>query len=393
MHNDWLTNVVLAAGKPYQEPTDVGFDLNPINAVKKVGKAIGRTVRKASKTVRGTLEKIPVAGPTLSAAWSLNPVGSAALVVGTAGKIAEGERIDKAAYGALKSRVKDVKTVLPLASALIGMPSVGAGAEGAIAAGNAISKTMPLGKPALDAVRSELGKNSEALAAFDISMAMFEGRPTSDNAAIKKAVGIAGETLKGKSGAAFDAALAPLNSNQKRGVKSAVAFYTAQKVQQGTRTGVKDSLNIFQLLGARQKEKDPVLKLAHQELRFKPESQKGFSTALGLLMHKANPTAVVAARDALTPEQRKGFDMGASIRVGQLSAPLGPDTTPREKLGYYLTRGTEGLKPEARKQIIQSVRDPVMVRGVRKGLNEENKSILDKVIEFIFGKTAIDKAA
>jgi hypothetical protein len=393
MHNEWLTNVVLASGKPYCEPTDVGFDLNPVHAIKKVGKTIGKVARKVRGTVAGSLKRIPAVGPTLSAAWNLNPIGSALLVTDTVGKVSEGQRVDKAAYGALKERVKDIKTVLPLATTLIGMPSVGAGAEGAVAAGNAISKTFPIGKPVLDAVRGELGKAPEAVKAFDTAYAMFQGLPTADNPTIKNAVAIAKSTIGGKSGAAFDSTIATLTPDQKKGVKSAVSLCTAQMVQKSTRDQTKNALPAFFKIGNLHKEKDPVLKLAHQELRHKPDVQKGFAVALGILTHKANPTAIIAARDALEPEERKGFDIASSIRVGQLARPLPTGTKPREKLGYYLSKGSEGLKPEARKQILQSVKNPEMLKGVRKGLHENDTNWFHKVVEFFLGKTAIEKAA
>ncbi len=395
MHNDWLVNVVAAAGKPYSEPTDIGFSLNPVKAVKGTVRSIARVGRKVQKTTSKALKKIPVMGPTLDAAWSMGPIGGALTIASMAGRVANGDRIDRVAYDALKKRVKDVKTVLPLATMIIGAgggPPIAPGAEGVVAAGNAISKAMPIAKPALDAVRAELGKKSpDALKAFDLTLTVLNGSATTATipAPIKEAGKILSATLAGKPAGNLDAAIAGLPTVQKNGVKTALTFYTAQKVQGSTRDNTVTTLPTFVKIGNIQIGKDAVLKLAEQELRHKPEVQKGFSAAVGVLAHKANPTAVIAARDAMTPEQRKGFDIGASVRVGQLAAPLKPEIKPREKLGFYLAKGSEGLKPEARKQILQSVQDPTMVKGVRMALTEEHKGIFERIVEFFLGAKTV----
>lgn len=394
-HQDWLSNVVLAAGKPYAEPTDIGFSLNPGKAIAGIGRSARRVLKKVHKTTTGALKKIPVVGAPLTAVWNLTPIGATYKVVDLAGKICDGERIDKAVYESFKNHVKDIRTVAPYVLAIVGTPALGAGAEALFAGANALAKGMQVAKPVVDGVRQELGKSPAALKAFDTTVGVFDGVASlgSVDPGITKAVGIMKGTMEGKAGTGLDAVLAAMPKDEAKGVKTALTMLATRKIQEGTRKASALSVPMFFKAGNLAKEKDSVLKLAHQELRHKPEVQKGFNVAVGLLSYKANPTAIIAARDALEPEQRKGFDIGSSIRVGQLSQPLPPSTPPREKLGYYLTKGSEGLKPEARKQILQSVKDPVMVKGVRKGLKESDKTLWQHIVEFVMGKSAIEKAA
>lgn len=388
MSNEWMKNVVMVSGREFGDRSTFGWDPigGTIRSVKRAGRTVGGALLKGKKTAISVVNKIPLVGKPLAAGTELM-AGAIGIQLETAARIANGDRIDKAAYNTLKSRVKAVKTAAPFAAAILGGTGLGSGAEAAIATGNAASKGIAIGPDVLTAARHELG-NKEAIAAFDQTYNVLVNNAPVSNKAIGSAVALTKTVMGGKAnGSALNSLLSGLSSEQQKGVKAGLSLGTGKILQQNTRKLVSSDGFMTTLLavGKGEIEKDPVTKLAAVELRHKPEIQKGFLKGLGFLAHRATPAALDAARSALTPAERAGFDIAGSIRIGQLVKPQASGESPAKKLGIYLAEGTKGMKPEVRKNILQSVKQPAMLEGVRKGLAEE-KGLIEKFIDWLVGR-------
>jgi len=396
MSNDWMKNVVAVSGREFcEERSTFGWDPigGIVRTVKRTGKAIGKAVKGGKRTAINVAEKIPIVGKPLAAGTELM-TGAIGIQIETAARIASGERVDKAAYNTLKSRVKAAKTAAPYAAAIIGGGGVGTGAEGPIAAGNAASKGLPIGPEVLKAARHEL-VSPEAISAFDQTYNALVNKAPVSNPKIGQAVELTKNVVSGKAnGSRLDSILLGLSSEQQKGVKSGLAFGTGKNLQSATRKMVTSPSFMTNLMnkGRTEIEKDPVTKLAAVELRHRPEVQKGFLKGVGFLAHKANPAALDAARSALNAEERAGFDVAGSIRVGQITRQLPAKLAPAEKLGTYLAAGTAGMKPDARKNILQSVKDPKMIAGVRKELQNNPHGIIERFFNWLLGKDELKAA-
>lgn len=410
----WLKNVVLVAGKPLSS-ADVGgiFDdivKAPGRVVKSVSKTVGRTATSLSRGQIGraltkdfapgvsgsinetskALRSVPAIGSALDFSFKASPMGrfgSVEMLRGAA-KIASGEKVNRVVYDGFKEKLKGTQEVLPFVSAIIGMPGVGKGAEATVASGNAVSKGLPIGDKTLVAIKSALPP--EARAGFDAAFnSLTGGAITGKN--ISAGAQLIRDVVAGKKdGVNMDTILANLPPKEKQGVKLGYTVGLAKTLQAKTREGIRDAGGNFLAEGQQLSEKNTVLKLAAQELRFNRDVQEGFYKAVGFLSHKANPTAVDTMRDTLSANGKKGFDIAASIRIGQVAHPT--SGTPRERVGYYLTKGSLGMNPTNREALLKNIKTPEMLKGVRVALNEDRPGVISRFLAWLMGKELVPAA-
>lgn len=140
------------------------------------GKWVGGAVQTAGKGIKaavGKIGEIPVVGPLLSAGFTL---GGANLFI-TAGEIASGKRLDKAALNHLSREVKSVKAVAPYAQMVLSfVPGVGQGISAGIGAGLALAEGQPITDALVAGVKGAIPGGPLAQAAFDVGMAAIEGK-------------------------------------------------------------------------------------------------------------------------------------------------------------------------------------------------------------------------
>jgi hypothetical protein len=81
--------------------------------------------------------------------------------------------------------------------------------------------------------------------------------------------------------------------------------------------------------------------------RAAKRSKRGFLLGLGLMGHRGVSRGVINAVRAQTKgAEKRGFDMALAAQVGMTSKRKAPKLlTPKEKAGYYITRGMAGARP------------------------------------------------
>jgi hypothetical protein len=82
------------------------------------------------------------------------------------------------------------------------------------------------------------------------------------------------------------------------------------------------------------------------------QSLRGFDLASGLLGQHSHLFDVVHLRQALSPQDKLGFDMASSLRVGLVAHPPPKGLSPTAHAGHAMTMGMQGMKVAANKQII-----------------------------------------
>lgn len=376
---NWFENVVLVTGRDVK--SDMGFSIGH------VFKGIARTVQKRTSQISAKLHSIPVVGPPLDFSFRFS---TNAELISAAAKIAQGKNVKASLYDALKERVKITKEVAPFAMAAVGAP-VGNGAEGVIANGNALSKGPVIGDATVQAVANDLPVEGRKI--FQDTIVSFTTGKEADNPIVQKAVNLSKAVLAGKqNGNDFDGIIASLSDAAKKGVQVGISLGVAKKIQGSERSGIKDSQDNYYKDGMIEKEKNPIVKLVAQELHYKPDVYKGYIKTLGFLKYKGNPASVTAMREALPNNEKLGFDVAASLKIGMLGKPQSNESTPRKRVGFYLAQGSKGMPTAKRKQVIASVTSPEITVGIRAGLKDEKPSIWKRIINFVLGKDAIQQA-
>lgn len=396
-NSPFLQNVLLVSGRGHE--SSMGLDLNPIHAVKAVGRAVGnavgtvtRPLSSANAMIMRNLKKIPIVGPPLKYTVQL---GMGTALIDTTDKIAHGKRIDKVAYETVSDHVKAVEGLAPFAALIVGAAgggSVGSGAEGVAATGNIAAKGPAISDTVVTTAMNEIPPAGREV--FKQAFAGISQGAMPTNAQVAEAVKVTNDVLDNKGGSDnLDRVIANFSPDQQKGIRAGLAFGVGKKIQKTKRSAIPHMLPSFINIGRSKAETSAVVKLGAQELRHRPEMQKGFFAALGFLHHKQTPTTVEAMRESLPTNARAGFDMAAALKIGQLAHPLPSSVTPREQMGYYLAKGSVGMKPSARHDILKTVADPTMLKGVRKGLNEDHVSIWKRIWRAIFGVDPIAKTA
>lgn len=354
----WLKKVVRAAGKP----------------VKAVAKVVGKPIKlaaKAGRSVSKTIGKVPVVGGGLKGVFDLGL--NAPFQV--AGKIANGDRLDKVAMSTLKSHVQSVQAVAPYAQTVISfVPVVGPGVNAGLGAGLALASGQPITAALAAGVKSALPGGPLAKAIFDASAAVVQGKPIDQivlstiplDAQAKKGLAMAFDVTKRLSKgervdqaliAQADRAISLLPADAAKSFKIGTALAEAQKLQKIAAAHVNPkALTSLKNGGLQLIKSSPLLSSAGTVLKSQ-DSKTGYSVAMGVMQHaKPQPFHVAAIRQRLNTKQRQGFDLAVSVRSGMAATKLGAPVSvpPAQQLGYYATSG-----------IVKTSNTPAIIKAVR----------------------------
>lgn len=367
------------------------------DALKAAGKAT-TTVTSGIASGAGSLGslagKIPVVGTPISAVYNAAVTTPFKVVNG----VVSGKRLDKVAYETLQNAVKNAQTLAPYAQAVVStVPGVGTGAAGVIGAANALSKGKPISAAIVEGVKGSLPGGPVATAAFDVAYAGMQGKPVSEVAlnaiplppeqkklvisGIKAASDIANGKRADEAIVKRALDIAPPQVRQAMQVGMAVA--QGEKLQKIAAKAAPSVLGKVNVEGRALVQNNPVLRAGFRTL--KGASQKsGFVTGTGVMSHKLTPTSFEYIRKALSPAQKKGFDVAVATRVGQtnVTAPRG---NAQQQFGYLVAKGASHASPETKERIIKAVtKSPKARQGVVRAIRKEkNLSVWEKIRKFL----------
>jgi hypothetical protein len=321
--------------------------------VKAAGSVVHVTASVAlapSKLAGKAVSKIPVVGKPLS---SVVNIANAPLRL--ADSIAQGNRLDKAVIGNIKSQIKDVKEVAPYAQMVITIvPGVGTIAGGAIGAGIALASGQPIDEALIKGVKGALPGGVIAASIFDASQAVLSGKPlaqigiaalpidSAQKKALEQTMSYAKDIASGKkiSEVALNAVQKNLPADIKKAASIGLAIAQAASVQQKMIQNVTPAvLNQLSTMGMQLINADPVLKAGFGLVKD-TEQQKGFKVCAAIIHFTVKPMEVAAIRNKLTSTQKKGFDLCAAAHVGAVKAA--PKPVPK------VVSGPSGIKAPVR---------------------------------------------
>lgn len=352
----WLKKAARTAGKPFKA------------AAKVVGKPI-KLAAKAGRSVSRGLGKVPVVGGGLKGVFNLTL--NAPFQV--AGNIANGERIDKVALGALRDRVQAVRDVAPYAQTVISfVPAVGPGVNAGIGAGLALASGQPITKALAEGVKSSLPGGPLAKSIFSAAESAVQGKPFNQivlstiplDGAAKKGVGMAldvtarlarGQRVDKALIAQADDALKLLPIDARNAFKVGTALSEAAKLQKIAANNVSsDALNRLKAGGANIIRQSPVLSSAGAVLRSSG-AKAGYSVGVAAMATRSpQPFHLAAIRNRMQGEQRAGFDMAVAAHAGMVKSRAPAAAPPSQQLGFYVTNG-----------VSNTATAPAIVRAVR----------------------------
>lgn len=343
---------------------------------KSIGRAIGKgakgVVKGAGSVVKGTAKgvrsvgrvvgKVPVVGKGLKGAFDL----TAAAPFMVADDIVKGKGLNTVALNAIKRNVSSVRATAPYAQMVLSVvPGVGQGVSGAIGAGLALANGQPVSEAIAAAVKGSLPGGPLAQSAFDVGKAAIQGKPIADAALAALPIPASQRTVfKQGLGALKDVAdgkrvdqlllrrLESLPPDVAKGLNLGVAIGEAQKLQGIAPKIVKPAvLTNLNKVGAAFIRKNPMLSAGGGLLNA--TQKQGMAVAVGLMNTKPSPIQVSAIRTRMTGEQRAGFDIGVSARLGASRAKAVKD--PKAKFAAAVTFGVQNQKPANRTALLKRV--------------------------------------
>jgi len=297
--------------------------------IKKGAGGAVKGVAKAGRSIGKQLGKVPVVGAGLKGVFDLTTNGPLQL----AGKVASGQRLDRAALGTLQHQIKAAKGVAPYAQAVLSVvPVVGTGINAGLSTGLALASGRPLTSALMAGVRGALPGGALAGAAFDVGRAAVEGKPLSAVAlsalpvdpkakqAIAMGLNAAGRIAKGQRVdeailKQADAAMSLLPAVQRNALKTGLAVAQGQSLQKIAIRHVRPAaVETLRRTGAVRLQGLPAMLARGKALPN--AAQPGFAAAVGMLTAKpAAPFQVAAIRANLPAPQRAGFDAAVSTYV------------------------------------------------------------------------------
>jgi len=314
------------------------------NAAKAVGKAVGgaaKGVSTAVKDVTHTVTHIPVLGPVVGIVTPIH-------IVSAVNNTLRGQRIDRAAIGVLKDKIKDYKDVAPYAASVIAfVPGVGPGIAGGVAAGAALAEGKRWTDVAIAAAKGAIPGGIIAQTAYSIAVAAAKGQKIDQvaiaalpvSAQVKQGVSAALALSKDiAAGKRVDSALLARTNDALNLAGPAVA----KALQVGTAIGVARTIQdkvmheiknpqamaALEKIGSGVIAKNPALQAGRSALSNNMAYVKGFDMGVGLMNGKnATQTMIAGLRDALPGDGKKGFDTALSYHIGKHIRKLGKRKT------------------------------------------------------------------
>jgi len=324
---DWLSNAASSAGRTFSD------------GVSGVGDLVG---------------SVPIIGKPLRSAFNL-ATGPYQL----AERIASGERIDRAVVNHVKDQVSAVRDVAPYAKMIVTeIPGIGSGIGAAYEMGNALADGKPIDQVLVAGARGALP--ASARMAMDVTMAAAKGENLGKvglNVACdqlppnaRTAVDLVGRAARGEriDKVALEGARGALPADVRQGIDVGVALghganvqaTVASQIEKAPMGALADAMKgaVAESLA------NPVFQAGASLLT--DEQRKGYNVGLGLLNHSGvNETVIRLVRAKLAPEQKIGFDIAASTRVGMIRGGA-PKGTPTSVSAFLATKGMVGGSPK-----------------------------------------------
>lgn len=354
-------------------------------AVKSAGKAIGG----AAESIGGAVKSIPVVGKPISVAYGVT-VGPQ---VKFFSDVANGKRIDRAAYNGFKETVKVQQAAAPYAATIAAnVPGIGTGVAAAIAGANALSKGQRIDAAIMSGVRASVPGGLAGQAIFDVSVAAAQGKPITTVAlqavpldpikkqALLAAIRASGDLVRGKpvSEVAINNALASIPQEYRAASSAAIAIAGGKRLQDIALEQGPTVISKMAAVGNAEIAKSPALQSALRTMQSDVD-KTGFARALGLMSHKLTPATLSAAEKAVTPAERGGFIAGVAYHIATTEGVGG---SAAEKIGI----GLRGSKRKSKLQVKHALKPAALRAAVR-----ANKSVWRKILDYLKGTIAHGK--
>jgi len=311
-------------------------------------------------------------------------------------QIARGKRIDRAVLGEFSRQLKAIHEVAPYAQMVISfVPGIGPGVSAGIAAGLALASGQRIDQVLVAAARGAVPGGAIAQMAFDMAHAAASGKRLEDVLATGAMDGLAvagvpipEEAKKGilaglhaaskiARGERIDMALAdtaleglgaipgmpPAAAKAiSGGLKTGIALAHGEKLQHALVRAIPDAIGALADVGKSEVASSPTLRAT--EALLPSGTETAFHAAIGLMKHHSGPVELEAARGALDADEKKSFDLGLSVRIGEVTHTDTPPMSDRERAGYLIVKGMQGASEEQRVGMMaQLANDPDARRG------------------------------
>jgi hypothetical protein len=438
----WLDNAALIAGRSYTIHGDAtfgvdigmchgdarfgGFFSSLVSVITAPAKAAVSVTKAVVNTASEVVKHVPIVGKPISSVLQvpgLNAIDS----------VLSGQRIDKAILGELSRQIQVIREVGPLASSIVSMvPGVGTGVAAGIGAASALINGQPIDQALVSAVRSALPGGALAQAAFDVAKTGIQGgnvlkatlnsipslmlKQLPSLPSQLKILQDASAGLKVPQ-AVVNKALSYVPEQARKAFTIGIALGQAQKVQKQTNSVIKKAVPPVK---SPAKIAAPVVKaVAKSAVPTPPKvdlfskyiaagkqfiakspgygeglkalktlnAKLGYWYGLGVMSQSGmNRIYLQTFRNNLPlEEQRNGFDIALSARVGAATKVAPAAAPPAVQFAYYATQGMKAAptRVEQAKTIIQTA--PEMKAGVAAAVNDiqvNRKTVWQKVKEF-----------
>jgi hypothetical protein len=366
---------------------------------KPVLKAAGTVTKSADSLVKKAqrkIKKVPVAGTLVSSLYDWTYGAKVELVR----QIAKGERIDKAAYAALKVKVKAGQELAPYAQTIISMvPGVGPGVSGAIGAANALSKGRRIDEALYEGIKDSIPGGPAARAAFEVSYALASGKdpgkaalqaipvgPT-EKRLIVEGVGAVTDLAKGKklNEVLVDRGIAAMpDAKTRKAAQIGIALAEGKRLQDIAYQAMPLVMPKLAQEGGEISKSNPLFKVGLEALKNAPESRKGYVTAIGFMSHKENDVTLDAALKLLkNVKEKEGFELGLAAVIGADKIGKRPNKSNKKNFGKVVRAGA-GKKGKTAKgdSLVKAVQmlDPEIAAGVKE---QEEETWFDRFVDFV----------
>ena len=364
----------------------MSFDHWLSNAARSTGRLAGsayKNVGKFSGQLEKSVMKIPIIGPGLHGALLILESDLTAPLNIAVG-IAQGKRVDRVLAGVAKKQLQGIHEIAPYVQSVISfVPGIGPGISGAIGAGLALAEGKRWDEVALAAAKGAVPGGPIAAMAFEMGKGAVEHKPISEiiahaagtgldlppaaTTAISTALDGVQKMLKGEriDHAFVDAAVDNLKSlpgippavqtaiNSGLGVGMALGH--AASMQKHKAKLITNNIDKLALEGQKFVDQDPT-STAAQALVQDGDGRKGFAVGVYVTAHESGESDLKAARDALSPAGKLGFDSALALHVGRVTTdPTTLPKAPSQQAGLLITNGLRGADQGQKEAVASDV--------------------------------------
>jgi hypothetical protein len=365
--------------------------------------AEGQSITEVLKA--GLIGALP-GGPLVKAAVTMS--------VETIQHVAKGEKVDLKTLSNTAAGVASSALGIPIAAKNALM--AGVSIAGGIASGKTIDKAMTDGAikalPVSDAIKRTMteatalsldlahGKRLDYAVTARITgvmKALPPSNPLHDSvktalAAAQKAGGKKGEELlhaalnSGVSDVLLSAGAKPLPLDVQKTLKSGIALGAGAVAQGVRKKHLGKSLGKLAQSSIELAKTSPLFKEGRKVAgKAGPAVTRGFDLGTGLLQQQAKMYDIAVVRNNMKPDEKKGFDMAVSLRIGAVSHPKPGKVSPAAYAGYAMTTGMQSYVPERKMAIMKTIeKTPSATTGATVAIKEvvaERKSWFVKFLE------------